>query len=102
MSEKAFRGPLTTRTRKPVLQEIAEALGLDPAGTVTKLLERINAHIKAHDTELSMDPRFQGLTSDAGYRVGELGKTKTTGKTSADKAEEDRQEGLKPAVPPTG
>lgn len=97
-----YVGPISTQRRKAALQEIAEALSIDSTGTVKELVARIRTHVKEHDAELSMDPRFQGLTSDGGYRVGVGGRSKSTGKTSIEKAAEDAIENDKPQKAPTG
>ncbi|KAF7797852.1 hypothetical protein EIP86_009058 [Pleurotus ostreatoroseus] len=102
MSEVFFKGPISTRKRKAELQTIAEALGLDSTGTVILLVTRIKNYVKENNDRLSLDPRFQGLTTDAGYRPGASGTTKATGKTSADKADEDQHESEKAVLPPTG
>ena len=102
MSDIFYRGPINASRRKAELQAIAEALNINSTGTVKDLVRRIKEHVKEHNDKLALDPRFQGLTTDAGYRPSAEGTTKRVGKTSTDKATEDQHEEEKPVAPPTG
>jgi hypothetical protein len=83
-----FSGPVNSKSLKPWLISLATSLSLPSEGTNPKLVERINAHFKAHP-ELYEEPRYQGIVS---YRPPKTMKGRKLPKTSADKDQEDARE----------
>ncbi|KAJ2927309.1 hypothetical protein H1R20_g9784, partial [Candolleomyces eurysporus] len=79
-----FDSAINSKTKKDYLVVVAEALKIDAQGTNKAVAARITAHLKAHP-ELAQDPQFQGLFSGRANPNGGVSKT------SANKAEDDRQ-----------
>ncbi|KAJ2926566.1 hypothetical protein H1R20_g10524, partial [Candolleomyces eurysporus] len=80
-----FDSAINSKTKKDYLVVVAEALKIDAQGTNKAVAARITAHLKAH-SELAQDPQFQGLFSGRANNPNG-----GVSKTSADKAEDDRQ-----------
>ncbi|KAJ7110995.1 hypothetical protein C8R44DRAFT_799790 [Mycena epipterygia] len=87
----AVTGPVAKSRKKADLQNIADALGLDTAGTIDVLVLRIRAYMDANTAVLNGMPRFTGLfTFKSAPKAAKQDK-----KTSADKDAEDVAENLK-------
>jgi hypothetical protein len=80
-----FESPINGKSKKDYLVTVAQALKLDVQGTNKAVASRVTDYLKAHP-ELAQEPQFQGLfTGRANNPNGGVSKT------SADKAEEDKQ-----------
>ncbi|KAJ7750008.1 hypothetical protein B0H16DRAFT_1844317, partial [Mycena metata] len=88
-------GPISKNRKKPELQEIAQALGLETTGTCEVLAARILPVVQANSEEWAKIPRFSG------FYAYKRSKSKSA-KTSSDKAAEDLSEAAKPAKASTG
>ncbi|KAJ7105225.1 hypothetical protein C8R44DRAFT_806823 [Mycena epipterygia] len=87
----AVTGPVAKSRKKADLQNIADALGLDTAGTFDVLVLRIRAYMDANTAVLNGMPCFMGLfTFKSAPKAAKQDK-----KTSADKDAEDVAENLK-------
>ena len=87
MSTQIFSGAISNMN-KPDLVKIANALGIDPSGTVKQLRPRLKTHLAQAQNTLIKDARFQGLYQYRGS-VTASKNGQTARKNSADKAAED-------------